>query len=78
MEYMLIRWLYYPEIEPRKRLKPKVVENIPLLKRKEQSIYKPTDLQTTEDDLLLPKYGPNALNAAMLFQEIQVAGHTRY
>jgi hypothetical protein len=44
MEYMLIRWLYYPEIEPRKRLKPKVVENIPLLKRKEQSIYKPTDL----------------------------------
>src|SRR5919202_3187927 len=40
------RWLYYPDIEQSKRPKPKVVENIAKLKRKEQSIYKPTDLWT--------------------------------
>jgi hypothetical protein len=40
------KWLYYPDIEPCKRPKPEVVDNIPQLKRKEQSIYKPTDLWT--------------------------------
>jgi integrase len=50
------RWLYYPDIEPDKRPKPEVIENIPQLKRKEQSIYKPTDLWTAEDDLLFLKY----------------------
>jgi len=39
--------------------KQEVIENIPLLKRKEQSIYKPTDLWTVEDDLLFLKYCPN-------------------
>ena len=34
------------------RPKPEVVEHIPQLKRKEQSIYKPTDLWTAEDNLL--------------------------
>jgi hypothetical protein len=38
------RWFYYQDIEPSKRPKPKVVENIAQLKRKEHSIYKPTDL----------------------------------
>jgi hypothetical protein len=32
------KWLYYPDIEPVKRSKPSVVENIPQLKRKEQSL----------------------------------------
>lgn len=50
------KWLYYDDIERDKRPKPKVIENIPQLKRKEQSIYKPTDLWTTEDDLLFLKY----------------------
>ncbi|HEU4445511.1 MAG TPA: hypothetical protein VFR94_12640 [Nitrososphaeraceae archaeon] len=36
------KWLYYPDIEPRKRPKPSVVENLPQLKRKEKSIYKPS------------------------------------
>jgi endonuclease III-like uncharacterized protein len=36
--------LYYPDIEQKKRPKPSVIENIPQLKRKEKSIYKPTDL----------------------------------
>ena len=53
------KWLYYPEIEPSKRIKPPVAENIPQLKRKEKSIYKPTDLWTAEDDLFFLKYCPS-------------------
>jgi integrase len=44
---------------PDKRPKPEVVQNIPQLKRKEKSIYKPTDLWTPEDDSLFLKYCPN-------------------
>jgi len=54
------KWLYYPDIEPDKRPKPEVVENILQLKRKEKSIYKPTDIWTQEDDSLFLKYCPNA------------------
>jgi len=50
------RWLYYPDVESANRPKPSVIENIPQLKRKEVSIYKPTDLWTEEDDLLFLKY----------------------
>jgi len=53
------KWLYYPDVEPNKRAKPPVVENIPQLKRKEQSIYKPSDLWSQEDDLLFLKYCPS-------------------
>jgi integrase/recombinase XerD len=53
------KWLYHPDLEPSKRPKPDVVENIPKLKRKEQSIYKPSDLWTTEDDILFLKYCPS-------------------
>src|SRR5919106_3299270 len=52
------KWLYYPNFEPSKRPKPAIVENLPKLKRKEQSIYKPSDLWTAEDDLLFLKYCP--------------------
>ena len=44
--------------EPDKRSKPVVIENIPKLKRKEKSIYKPSDLWTQQDDLLFLKYCP--------------------
>jgi integrase len=54
------KWLYYPDIEPRKRPKPSVVENLPNLRRKENSIYKPTDLWTRQDDLLFLKYCPSS------------------
>jgi integrase/recombinase XerD len=54
------KWLYSPEIEHTKREKPPVVDNIPRLKRKEISIYKPTDLWTPEDDLLFLKYCPGS------------------
>jgi integrase len=54
------RWLYSPDIYPSKnRPKPPPVENIPQLKRKEKSIYKPTDLWTDEDDSLFLRYCPN-------------------
>ena len=53
------RWFYYPEIEPKKRPKPPVVENIYKLKRKEISIYKPSDIWTQKDDLLFLKYCPS-------------------
>lgn len=53
------KWLYYPDVEPKKRPKPEVVKNLPKYKRKETSVYKPTDLWTTEDDLLFLKYCPS-------------------
>jgi integrase len=53
------KWLYYPDIEQDKRAKPAVIVNIPRLKRKEKSIYKPSDLWTPEDDLLFLRYCPN-------------------
>ena len=53
------KWLYYPDIEYKQRPKPSIIENIPQLKRKEKSIYKPTDLWTHEDDSLFLKYCPN-------------------
>ena len=53
------KWLYYPYIESDKRPKPEVIQNIPQLKRKEKSIYKPTDLWTSEDDSLFLRYCPN-------------------
>jgi integrase len=53
------KWLYNPDVEPDKRSKPEVIQNIPQLRRKEKSIYKPTDLWTQEDDSLFLKYCPN-------------------
>ena len=53
------KWLYSPDIEPDKRPKPAVIENIPQLKRKEKSIYKPSDLWTQQDDLLFLKFCPS-------------------
>jgi CBS domain-containing protein len=53
------KWLYSPDIEPNKRPKPSVIDNITQLKRKETSIYKPSDLWTEEDDALFLKYCPS-------------------
>jgi hypothetical protein len=53
------KWLYYPDIEPQKRPRPTVIENIPQLKRKEISTYKPSDLWTDEDDALFLRYCPS-------------------
>ena len=53
------KWLYSPDIEPDRRPKPSVIDNIAQLKRKEISIYKPSDLWTEEDDALFLKYCPS-------------------
>jgi integrase len=49
------KWLYHPDLSPKERPKPSCVE-IPKLRRKEQSVYKPTDMWSQEDDLLFLKY----------------------
>jgi integrase len=53
------KWLYSPDIESDKRPKPPIVENIPQLKRKETSVYKPSDMWTTQDDLIFLRYCPS-------------------
>jgi integrase/recombinase XerD len=57
--FRFFKWLHYPDQEPKRRPKPEVIQNIPQLKRKEQSIYKPTDLWTSENDLIFLKYCPS-------------------
>jgi hypothetical protein len=47
------------QIEQDKRQKPTVIQNIPQLKRKEQSTYKPSDFWTEQDHLVFLKYCPN-------------------
>jgi integrase len=56
------KWLHCPnrnEVSPRNRPTPDVMLNIPQIKRREISIYKPTDLWTEEDDMLFYKYCPS-------------------
>jgi integrase/recombinase XerD len=53
------KWFYHTDLSPKDRPKPKVVENVPQLKRKEVSRYKPSDLWTLDDDLLFLKWCPN-------------------
>ena len=58
--FRFFKWLYNPNLEPNKRPIPQhVIGNIPSFKRKEKSIYKPTDLWTEEDDSLFLKYCPS-------------------
>jgi len=51
-------WFYDPNTERIRRKRPPIMENIPSFKRKEISIYKPTDLWTQTDDLLFLTYCP--------------------
>ena len=57
--FRFFKWLYSPNLEQDKRSKPSIIENIPLLKRKEVSTYKPSDLWASQDDLLFLKYCPS-------------------
>jgi len=52
------KWIHYSKLSPKERPRPSCVD-IPHLKRREQSVYKPTDLWTQEDDLLFLKYCPS-------------------
>jgi integrase/recombinase XerD len=53
------KWLYNPDIASKDRRVPHIMKDIVRLKRKEYSIYKPTDLWTKEDDLVFLRYCPN-------------------
>ena len=53
------KWLYSPDIESEKRIRPPIVENIPQLKRKEKSVYKPSDMWSAQDDLIFLRYCPS-------------------
>ena len=53
------RWFYNTNKSPSDRQTPEFMKQIPILRRKEQSIYKPTDLWTNEDDILFLKYCPS-------------------
>jgi hypothetical protein len=50
------RWLNNPKLEPKQRPETEVVQNIQQLRRREQSIYKPTNLWSKDDDLLFLKH----------------------
>ena len=53
------KWLYDPIGGAKIRQIPEVMRDISLLKRKEQSIYKPDDLWSPEDDRVFLKYCPD-------------------
>jgi integrase len=53
------RWLYYPDLERKKRPKPPIIQNVPWLKRKEVSVYDPGDLWVEEENALFLKYCPS-------------------
>ena len=66
--FRFFKWLQYRNVtgDPDKRhelsvkqRKPKCIQDIPRLKRKEISSYKPSDLWTPQDDLLFLKYVTN-------------------
>jgi integrase/recombinase XerD len=67
------RWLYYPDIEPTKRPKPTVVQNLPKMKRREISGYKPSDMWDPEDNLIFLKYCPNPRDKCYHAIEVDVA-----
>lgn len=58
------KWLYGPDIPHKYRPKPDVVKNLPKIKRKEISSYKPFDLWTEADDLMFCKYSPSKRDRA--------------
>jgi integrase len=70
--FKFFKWLQYPDIanaDKRNELsnlerKPECIQDIPQLKRKEISCYKPSDLWTQEDDLLFLKWVTNKRDRA--------------
>jgi integrase family protein with SAM-like domain len=56
------RWLYYPNLSRKERIKakpvPSQIDNLYKLERKEESVYMPSDLWTPEEDMIFLKYCP--------------------
>jgi integrase len=57
--FRFFKWLYYPQVKHNMRSPPAIIENIPMLKRREISTYKPSDMWTSADDLLFLKFCPS-------------------
>ena len=81
------KWLYYPLCNPQKRnelsaaeRKPECMMDIPKLKRKEVSCYKPSDLWTQEDDSLFLKWVTNKRDGCYhtMARELRPQGHMRF
>jgi hypothetical protein len=53
------KWLYYPYVPPNRRPEPPIIQNLGKLMRLEESIYKPSDLSTSENYYIFLKYCPN-------------------
>ena len=54
------KWLHAPNIEPAKRPRPEVIQNLSKLKRLEISGYEPNDMWNAGDNLIFLKYCPNS------------------
>jgi integrase/recombinase XerD len=67
------RWSYYPDIEPRKRPKPEVVQNLAKFRRREISTYKPSDMWNAEDNLIFLRYCPDARDKCYHAMEVDIA-----
>jgi len=53
------KWLYSPDLDRKDRPKPSIIQNLHRQRRREPSIYKPTDLWTPADDALFLRYCPS-------------------
>jgi integrase/recombinase XerD len=66
------RWLYHPDLEPIKRPKTPVVQNLPKLRRREISGYKPSDMWDAEDNLIFLKYCPDSRDKCYHAMEVDI------
>ncbi|PWU81893.1 MAG: hypothetical protein DLM72_04645 [Candidatus Nitrosopolaris wilkensis] len=53
------KWLYNSNVTSNDRTIPPIMKDIPRLKRREQSVYKPSDLWTREEDFLFLRLCPS-------------------
>lgn len=67
------RWLYSPDIGPKERPKPAVVQNLPRFRCKEISGYDPSDMWNAEDNRIFLRYCPNARDNCYHAMEVDVA-----
>lgn len=67
------KWLYRPNIQSTKRLRPDLVRNLPKLTRREISGYKPSDMWDAEDNLLFLKYCPNSRDKCYHAMEVDTS-----
>jgi integrase/recombinase XerD len=67
------KWLYTPNIEPTKRPKPEVIDNLPKLKCPRRYSYDPSDMWDAKDNYIFLKYCPNCRDRCFHSMEIDTA-----